>query len=198
MQNAFYEESATAIKEKTERKYYKVFQIMSILTFILAGILAIASFYVIPSMVTDEKIKGTQLTVAIIIWVAVILVVLLMGYLFMRLKRRFNCNYDYTFVEDEIRITRVFNGLRRKPLVVIKTENILKFGYMENPSYERTLAGNGKPVICTPNAEPADGKQFVYLLATTKQGKCVYILECRTMLLEYIIRAAGRSKFERE
>ena len=107
-------------------------------------------------------------------------------------------SYDYTFVEDELRVTKVFNGKSRKHIRTFKAEQILKIGYVDSASFERTIAGlQGKKAIpLTPNQEPAEGKIFIYILYSTSVEKKVYVLECRKELLEYLVFATGRSKFE--
>ena len=55
-----------------------------------------------------------------------------------------------------------------------------------------------KAVPLTPNNEPAEGKIFIYLLYSSSIEKRVYVLECRKELLEYLVFAAGRNKFERQ
>ena len=44
----------------------------------------------------------------------------------------------------------------------------------------------------------AEGKIFIYLLYSSSIEKRVYVLECRKELLEYLVFAAGRNKFERQ
>ena len=74
----------------------------------------------------------------------------------------------------------------------------VKIGYVESASFDRTIAGmqGKKPVLLTPNREPAEGKMFIYLLYSSSVEKKVYVLECRKELLEYLVFAAGRNKFE--
>ena len=48
----------------------------------------------------------------------------------------------------------------------------------------------------TPNSEPAEGKEFFYILSSTSMEKVLIIIEARREILEYLVRAAGRSKYE--
>ena len=106
-------------------------------------------------------------------------------------------SYDYTFVQDELRVTRVFNGKTRKHLLTMKADQMLMIGYADTDSYERLIAGqrNKKPTYLTPNGEPAEGKIFIYIHYSTSIGKTLYVLECRKEMLEYVVFAAGRNKF---
>ena len=113
------------------------------------------------------------------------------------LKRRTNLSYDYTFVSGELRISKVFNVNRRKFLYKIQPESILKLGDADSPSFARVCADpTCKQVVCTPNAEPAEGKFFLYIQTSEPIGKRVYILECREELLVNILKFVKRGILE--
>ena len=196
-QSAWYEESAGSQNEKKEKRWYTAFQVLGIVCFVFTGFGAILSFSVIPNIIGSTS--GLQRVISILVWVLGVAFTAGFGVLFFRMRRRFNQSYDYIFVEDELRITRVFNGRRRKHLCTLKADSILKIGYCESDSFERTLAGiSGKPYFYTPNTEPAEEKTFIYILYSDSIGKRMYVIECRQMMLEYLVRAAGRTKFERQ
>lgn len=196
--NAFYEESASAVNGKKEAKYFMLFHVLGIVFFAIAALGIILSFFWVPSMV--EKTKGAQLAFTLFLWIGFIAVFALAGFMFWWVKRRFNVSYDYTFVEDELRITKVFNGRKRKYFTTVQADRILKIGYFENQSYQSTLAGMAgkKTKFLTPNREPAEEKHFIYILVSSSIEKSLYVIECRKDLLEYLVRAAGVNKFERQ
>ena len=197
--NAFYEESAVSAHSQTEAKYYTVFRVLSLVFFVLAGIMVFLSVLWVPDMVQTAP-SGAALAFTLILWFGGMAVLVLIGFLFGRIKRRFNVSYDYTFVEDELRITKVFGGHKRKYLVTIPADRILKIGYCEQPSFQSTLAGmSGKKAkYLTPNHEPMEDKIWIYILLSSTIEKSLYVLECRKELLEYLVRAAGINKFERQ
>ena len=202
MKEAFYEESAQSQNKDTEKRRYTVFQIFQYISIAIAIILLIVCFNVIPGLIyhyREGEITGAVLAFGVVFWVVFVVVALLFAFLFFRLKRRFNVSFDYIFVEDELRIAKVFNGKKRRPVVTFKAGQILKIGnWADEEGFSSTLAGlNGaKPRYMTPNREPSEGKYFIYLLASTEVGKNVYIIECRMNMLEYLVRAVGRSKLE--
>ncbi|MDE7296737.1 MAG: hypothetical protein K2N84_05670 [Clostridia bacterium] len=197
IQGGLYEESAISLRAKREAKLNKVFQIAAIVFFALAVIVAFIFLPTIPGFIMAAKEAQASPVLPIITVVLGVLMLVATGVLFWIFRRRFNVSYDYTFVEDELRITKVLNERKRKFITALKADQILKIGYCTADSYKTSLAGLGgkKPKFVTPNAEPAEDKQFVYILTTTTLGKNMYIIECRTMLLEYLVRATGRSKF---
>lgn len=196
MREAFYEESAISVRSDAEAKKYTAMNVFAIIFFVLAGLWAFLSLNAAPASLLEQK--GAALAIALIQLIAPFLFLIASGIAFLKLKKRYNVSFDYTFVEDELRVSKVFNGKKRKFLIALKAEQMLKIGYCENDSFERTTANMGKKsvIFCTPNAEPAEGKKFIYILYPASAEKCVYVLECRTMLLEYVVRAAGRNKFE--
>ena len=198
--SAFYEESAISTREKAERRSYLVFHIASIVMLIIAALLVLFSLTSVPSILGDEELTGVQKVVSIVVWCLPILSLVGFFFLFRYIKRKFNVSFDYTFVEDELRVTKVFNNKSRKHLHTFKADQILQIGYVDSASFERTIAGiQGKKAIpLTPNREPAEGKMLIYLLYTSSVGKKVYVLECRQELLEYLVFAAGRNKFVRQ
>lgn len=195
-----YEESATSTRARTERRLYNVFLFFSILFFVLAGIIAFFSTSMIPSILESDIFTTFGKVFNILTWIIPIVLLLGGGTLFWFIKRRFNVSFDYTFVEDELRVTKVYNGKSRKYVATITADNILKIGWADKPSFADTVRGvqGQKAKYLTPNKTPAEEKDFVYLLVSGPLQKVLYVIECRSELLEYIVKAAGVRKLERE
>lgn len=196
--DALYEESAQPVNATKQAKWYMVFHVLFILFAIAACIHLFVCIMVLPSGL--KGVSGVGLAVSLILWLLPLVMLALTSFLFFRLRLRFNVSYDYTFVQDELRITKVFNGRKRKPIVTITADSILQIGYCEGTTFERTYAGmkESKPKFMTPNREPADEKEFIHILHSNSLGKTLYILECKKEMLEYLVAAAGRNKFVRE
>ena len=196
--DALYEESAQPINAKKQARWYMVFHVLGILFAVAAGIQTLVCVTVLPTMASG--LKGFALALLLIMWIGLAVLFAAVSFIFFRLRRRFNISFDYLFVQDELRITKVFNGKRRKHLVTLQADQILQLGYCEGPTFERTYAGlkGAKPLVMTPNRDPSEGKDFIHILYTTTMGKTLYILECRKEMLEHLVLAAGRNKFVRE
>ena len=190
--SALYEESAVCADMRHEQRMYKVFHITSIVCLAIVAFFVFFSLSFIPGMISKKA------WLSLILWVVPMLLFVGFFFLFWKLKRRYNVSYDYTFVEDELRITKVFNGKSRKYLVTLKADQMLQIGYEGSSSYERLEAGlhGKKPKYMTPNREPAEGKIFIYIHYSSAIEKTLYILECRKEMLEYLVFAAGRNKFQ--
>jgi hypothetical protein len=73
---------------------------------------------------------------------------------------------------------------------------MIQVGDIDNPSYARFKADpTVKEVVCTPNFESSEGKFFMYILANYN-GKKLFVLECRELLLMNIMKFAQRSVLE--
>ncbi len=194
--SALYEESAISTDERGERRKYKIFHIASLVFLVLGAIMVFFSLTFIPSMLSQDATTAVKIF-NVVLWCIPMVFFFLFFFIFWRIKRRFNVSYDYTFVQDELRVTKVFNGKTRKHLITMKAEQMLMIGYADTDSYDRLLAGqrNKKPTYLTPNSEPAEGKLFIYIHYSGSMEKTLYVLECRKEMLEYLVFAAGRNKF---
>ncbi|MBD5636541.1 MAG: hypothetical protein HDP28_01795 [Clostridia bacterium] len=196
--DALYEESAQPVDAKKQARWYMTFQVLCIIFAVAAVIYLFICIMVLPTGL--KGVKGTALVLSLVLWLVPLVALVLSSFLFFRVRRRFNVSYDYLFVQDELRITKVFNGRKRKHIVTLDAEHIMQLGYCEGTTFDRTYAGlNGsKPRIMTPNRDPAEGKEFIHILYSSSVGKTLYILECKKEMLEYLVLAAGRNKFIRE
>ncbi len=180
----FYEESATSSKAKSESKKYRTLEIMAYILFIIGFLLTVVGCSVF-------NIKD------FFIWVITFCVwFFLSGFLLWRFKNRYNASYDYAFVSGELRIARVINTTKRKPIARLQPDDMLQLGDVENTAFEGLRADpNVKLVLCTPNAEPAEGKFFMYILAA-HNGKKLFVLECKEELLVNIMKFVKRTTLE--
>ncbi len=205
----FYEESATNQKAKKGEKIYKVFHYISWTFFILAIMVLIFDFMVVgiplkpkeANYETYEKYleaenayPGGLFMFFFVLSIGVSL--LLIGVLFLMIKRRINLQYDYIFVSGELRIAKIFNINRRKFLEKIDCEDIQQMGDVENSSFDRLAAAPGVKIVrYSANALPADGKFFMYIV-TKGNNKKLYVLECRETLLMNLLKFTRRSALE--
>ncbi len=199
--DGFYEESAVSVRSLREEKLYNGFRITAI---VILAITAVVAALVSPAYLGlvfgTEEATLVDRVIGTATWVIMLLGMIGVGLFFWFFKNRFNLSYDYTFVEDELRITKVYSGRKRKPLVVLKADRILQIGWVESEAFERTMRGykGKKPKICTPNKVPAENKELIYVVHSSSIEKAVYILEVRRQLLENLVYAAGRNKLERK
>ena len=153
---------------------------------------------VLAGILTEEELSVIGKVFNALVWASFPLFGILIAVLLLVFRRRYNVSFDYTFVEDELRISKVFNGKKRKYLRTLKADQMLKIGSCAKESFVRTQAGMSKKQILrmTPNEEPAEGKEFFYILYSSSIEKVLVIIEARREILEYLVRAAGRSKYE--
>lgn len=193
-----YEESAVSTNAAKEEKLNKGFTIAAIVCLVLAALYIFICFPVATSILTSDELDILGKVFNILFWASFPILFILVAVFLLVYRRRYNVSYDYHFVEDELRISKVFNGRKRKYLRTLKCDQMLKIGSVEKDSYKRTEAGMDKKhiLVMTPNDEPMKGKEFFYILYSSTTEKVLIIIEARREILEYLVRAAGRSKYE--
>lgn len=194
----FYEESAANINAKRGEKRYTVFNVVSKICLILALTLLLIAFLSMPTCSTEGLTpEGVKYHEMLRIWFGFLLFtglfVLALFFYFNYIKSLCNVSYDYAFVSGELRISKVFNVNKRKLVVILDATDILQIGRVDSDSYERLSADPSvREIICTPNKEAADGKDFIYVLAA-QNGKQLFVLECRELLVGYMLKFVKRS-----
>lgn len=200
IQGMYYEESAVCVDSAHEMKVWKVLHVFQWIFIVLSVLGAFFLFLNIPSVIETGKDNQPAMIFTLVTLIGGFASIVLIAVMFWRLKLRRNISYDYVFVEDELRVSKVFNGKKRKFLYKLKADEILKIGYYDRPSFDSLSRGYDKKhiVLLTPNQEPAEGKTFIYIAYSSSLEKTLYIIESRELILEYLVRAAGRNKFERQ
>lgn len=193
--DAFYEESAVNKNAAKDGKKFRILQILSYVFLIIGIVLLISCISTIPSAEATGEVRANLLFLCGFTGVQGVFFVLLWFALY-KLKFRFNVSFDYCFVSGELRISKVFNVGKRKLVARLDCEDMIQIGDVENPSYERFKADPmNKEVVCTPNMETSGDKFFMYILANY-EGKKLYVLECRELLLMNILKFAKRGTLE--
>ena len=181
--DVLYEECAVNHKAARDEKLYKIMNVGYFICLMISIISLLGALLNMPFGSTDgltgDALTAYQYAKALFSFSLLIFFPAATGALMLfLLKRRVNINYDYTFVSGELRIVKVFNVNRRKLVTKIQPEEILQLGDLDNESYNRLAANSmNKQVICTPNAEPMNGKFFMYVHATEPSGNKLYVLE---------------------
>lgn len=191
---AFYEESALAVKSNKERKKYAILNVVFWIFVVLAVVFGVQCIFNIPWGATNETAQAF-LTYAVFCGFVCVCFAS-MSVVAYKWKNTLNVTYDYLFVSGELRIARVYNSNKRKMLAKIDCADILQVGDCDNPFFSRLSADpNTKTTVCTSNDTPSEGKFFMYVLVGN-DGKSLYVLECREALLMHVLRSARRGVLE--
>ncbi len=183
----FYEESSIVKDSAKESKKYRTLNIVANI-FLVIGFLSV---FIGCNFIPTKQFLWWVLLFCSWFFVA--------WFIFFKWKSKYNVNYDYCFVSGELRIAKVINVNKRKPVVRIQPEEILQLGDIDNDSYDILQTDpNVKTVYCTSNVEATEGKFFMYILAAIEGEKKLFILECREELLLNILKFVKRSTLERD
>ena len=194
----FYEESAINQKAKRREKLCTVLNILSKVFYVLAIIFLMIGIVNMP-VCSPESVEGINMEeyeFAKFLFSTFIFFAVLFGFsgfYLSYIRKIINVSYDYAFVSGELRISKVVSTTRRKLVARIDCNDMIQIGNVDSASYERCrLSPDTREIVCTPNKEPAEGKSFVYILAA-HNGKTLFVLECRDLLLVNIFKFAKRS-----
>ena len=180
--DVFYEESSIAKDSVKAGRKYKVLHYASVVFMVLGVIGLMLTLY----MPTD----------GVIVWLFFCSWFFICWFVLNRFKNRFNVSYDYAFVSGELRIAKVINVNKRKLVVKIQPEEIIQIGDVDNVSFDNLRADpNTKTVLCTSNDVAEEGKFFMYVLVNNN-GKKLYVLECRELLLMHMLKFVKRTTLE--
>lgn len=181
--DVFYEESSIAKDSVKQGRKYKILHISSTI-FLVLGIV---------SLIFSLGFMPMNTLIACFFFCSWFFVC---WFVLSKIKTRYNVSYDYAFVSGELRIARVININKRKLVARIQSEDIIQLGDTDNLSFENLRADpNTKTIICTSNNEAAEDKFFMYILVSDN-GKKLYVLECRELLLMHMLKFVKRTTLE--
>lgn len=192
--DAFYEESAFGSKSEKEKKKYQIINVIFWICVVICVIFLMQCIMSVPWSLSSEA-DYTTLGFAIFCGIQA-LAFGVTAFVLYKWKSRLNVSYDYCFVSGELRISKVININKRKLITRIDCADMLQIGDVDNSGFERLYSDpNTKKIVCTSNDEPSNGKFFMYILVGNN-GKELYVLECRELLLMNILKFARRGVLE--
>lgn len=192
MIDVFHEETVRPTDSVRAGKKFKRMQLLSRMFLLSAIIFTFFLFLTMYGDVTDISITGYFLTV--MLPVIVFTVMMYVAYFFTRSKKhKYLVDYDYTFVSGELRIAKVLNGLKRRPVAKIESSSISALGKTSSPKYLRyKTMPNIKIVIATPNEE-TDIENIYFMVCIINGLKSILIFQPSPNLLYNIKRFASKT-----
>ncbi len=197
--DSFYEESAVNLNEKKQNTIYSILHGVQVVFVTLAFLWGIFFMGFLPLPDESKGVSFAQILPEWIFFFMVLLSLITFAVICSIVKKRYNLSYDYVCVSGELRISKVFNGKKRKLICCLDPADIIQVGDMDGNSYDRLAKMPGiKEVVCTPNLVAAKGKFFMYVLATHDGAKKIFLLECRENLLVNMMQFLRRDVLDRD
>ena len=189
MQELFYEETAAITNAGPAKTKYYIIKTFSVMSYVIAIAWLLINVLIFP-------LEGNVLLN--ILFVAIPFALFLaLGIFLGRIKDKFYVDYDYTFVTGSIRFSRVIKNVKRKSVLAFDTHNIETIGrYGSNTFGRYANMPNKKQIYLTSNVEPAEGKDFYYMVVNVNGQKYFLILECSELFLVNILKFTGKLVFE--
>lgn len=194
MIEVFYEQTVSPKDGAKAQSGFKKMKILSWFT-LFSAILALIFLYM--SFVTLQIPEGGNILTFLLINILPLLIItiglfVLYG-VFRSKKHNYLVDYDYTFVSGDIRIAKVINGLKRKPVARINCSDISAVGKISNK--DKFIRYSSKPgvkkIIATPNP---DNEETVYYASCTYKGQpSIMLFEPKPEFLINIRKFASRT-----
>ena len=128
LRDMLYEESAIPQNAMKEEKFNKGFTIAGIICIALSLLYIFILSPVALNILGDDELDTIGKIFNVLFWASFPMLFILLGVFLLIFKKRYNVSYDYHFVEDELRISKVFNGRKRKHLKTLKCDQMLGEG----------------------------------------------------------------------
>lgn len=191
MQEVFYEESAYLINPKPAAFKYNIIKLLSILSYIALGVwLFLVIFY--------EFGQGNILLQVIFLLIPAALF-FVSGFFLGRLKNKFYVEYDYTFVSGSLRFSKVIKNIKRKFIIRFECKDIEKIGKVTSNTFKKYCSMPGiSTKILTSNSEPAENKDFYYIVANVDEWKYLLVLECTEAFMVQILKYSNKMILEED
>ena len=155
MRETFHEESALMIKKESAKKKYLIIKIIAITCFVLSAAWLFIAFFRMPT----DGVNSNNLVLFLLQSFAPTIILFLIGLWLIIIKDKICVDYDYTIVSGSVRIAKVINDVKRKPVIKFSNENIDKIGKLNSETYQNyKKTPNIKEVYLTKNMIPEDGK----------------------------------------
>lgn len=192
MQEVFYEETSLLNKEKTALGKYRLLNIFSIASYVMAGIVALMFFYF-------YNIENFNLLVFAVSALLPFALFLFFGIMLGRIKNTMFVDYDYTYVSGSIRISKVIRRIKRKNILKFETSDIVQMGKYGSETYLKIEKMPGvKKMILTGNQTPSEGNDFFYLQVNTEGVNKLLVFDCSEKFMATILRYSNKTILEKD
>ena len=189
MFDVFYEESTELQQARATKAKCKIFNILSIVFYALAVLwtsFAIVFYPLSGNLLMD--ILGMIMPLIFLLPLAIVSSLI---------KNKFYVVYDYAFISGTIKVSKIFKDVKRKFVIKFNTTDLERFGKYGSDTYHKYTKMPGiSKMTFTMNTEPADGKDFYYLVATVNAEKKLMVFECTETFIVNVLKFSNKSIIE--
>ena len=172
MKEEFLEETVKLVNEKKEKTLYVTFNVISWVSFILAGVFFYINFFYFDC--STDRILTSFITLF-----ASTILFMVSGIVCFIIKNKYANEYDYTFCSGQLSFSKVINSAKRYDIATIESYDIEKIGPINSQEYNKYLLNKeNKFKILSSNKIAGGGKAFYYIVFNKNNEKFIYVLEC--------------------
>ena len=137
MIEVFYEETVTPKDSVQASKRYKRTRLLSRM-FLFSAIMFTVLLFFIMSVPLEEGVSIGNFLLFNVLPLLIFCVIFYGLYIYLRIKKHNHLvDFDYTFVSGELRIAKILNGIKRKPVAKINCGDITVLGKKSSDKFLR-------------------------------------------------------------
>lgn len=192
MIDVFLEESIGPTDSTKAGRKYKTAKMLSLM-FLVSAIFFTVLLFMVFSMPFNEGVSPLDYFLFNLLPVIIMCFISYALYIVFRIKKHtYLVDYDYTFITGELRIAKVLNGLKRRPVAKIDCANISVLGKITSDKYLRYKTMPGiKLITATPNADSAVDEVY-FAVCMYNGNKTILLFQPSQAMVYNIKKFAGR------
>lgn len=191
----FYEETVTPKDSVQASKKYKRTRLLSRM-FLFSAIMFTLFLFFMMSTPIGENVPIDNFLLFNVLPLLLFCVLFYGLYIYLRIKKHNHLvDFDYTFVSGELRIAKILNGIKRRPVAKINCRDITVLGKKSSDKFLRYKTMPGMKIIsATPNEFANEADDIIYFMVCTyNSAKTILIFEPSVNLLYNIKKYASRT-----
>lgn len=191
----FYEETVTPKDSVQASKRYKRTRLLSRM-FLFSAIMFTLFLFFMMSAPFGENVSIGDFFLFNVLPLLLFCVLFYGLYIYLRIKKHNHLvDFDYTFVSGELRIAKILNGIKRRPVAKINCRDITVLGKKSSDKFLRYKTMPGMKIIsATPNEFANEADDIIYFMVCTyNSAKTILIFEPSVNLLYNIKKYASRT-----
>ncbi len=191
MRDIFAEEVVRNEKYKSEKVKY------NIMTFL--GVICLLLFFVwiINFIVNFVALLGDNFIINLILNILPGAALLGAFILFFKFRNKFCIEYDYTLVDDSLRIDQVVKSVKRFKMIDVSTKDITRIGKFGSDTYNSLVENSVFDInLYSPNESPLDDKDFFYISCYIQGAQKILVLETTEEFVSLILKNCKRGVLE--
>lgn len=188
MIESFFEQNVSDANEASKKKRQTVLKICSIISLVMGILLILMAYLLFIGGEIPEGASIWSVLTPILVDLFFAAVFIFLYFWIKRAKNNTLLEFDYTFVSGSLRIAKVINHIKRKPLISIECSDIEAMDKVSDASFLRyDTMKSIKKIMASPNP---DSEDLFYIFCKKGGENTLLVIEPKPELVMMIRRNA--------